>query len=150
MKRDELLASRKNALERMEAAAKAENFVQADYDKAKNDVDALTAQINAFDTRSKFENELDSVIPKAGSSKDTELKAKMGAVLAYVRRGVIDPQNAVTIGGAANGAVLIPQEYAKSILKDLESETAIRKFATVVTTNGTYNMPIGGGAPTFG
>lgn len=146
-KREELIAARKDALEKMTVVSKAETFVQADYENAKRDVYALTAQIDAFDTTARFENQVDVIVD--GGEKEVDAKASINALMSYARTGVVDPQNSVTIGGASNGAVLIPAQYATSILTELSKTTAMRKFAEVFTTSGTFNMPIGGATPSF-
>lgn len=47
------------------------------------------------------------------------------------------------IGSPTNGLVLIPEQYANEIIKLLDRNVAVRKFATVIQTNGTYNLPVG-------
>lgn len=148
-KREELIKARNEALAKMSTASKAESFVQADFDNAKNEVDKLTAQIEALDIENKFAGQTDEILNIHGNDKKDE-KASLNALLVYARTGAIDAQNAVTIGGSSNGAVLIPQQYANSILDELNKNVAMRKYATVTRTNGTFNLPIGGAAPVFG
>lgn len=149
MTREKLLAKRKEALAKMKTISASENFNQEDFDNAKKDVDSISAQIQALDLEEKLKEETNEVIDSNPSNKKPDEKAKISAALAYARTGVLDAQNSVKIGGGSNGAVLIPESWSNEILTDLKKTTAIRNFATVIKTNGTFNMPIGGGTPSF-
>lgn len=148
MNRDGLIEARATALKKMKEIAASENFKQEDFDKAKTEVDSISAQIKTLDIENELSNQVEPVIAE-GNHRKPEEKAQLNALMAYARTGVIDAQNAVTIGGSSNGAVLIPQTYADSILTDLKNNVAMRKFATVRKTSGTFNMPIGGATPAF-
>lgn len=145
--KEELIQARKDALDKMIAISSGKDFVQANYDAAKQEVDALTAQIETLDIQANLRSKVDDVLPSDNNKKDE--KMALNALMAYVKTGVIDPQNAVTIGGSSNGVVLIPEQYAGSIITELGKSVAMRKHATVIKTNGTYNLPIGGATPTF-
>ncbi len=145
--KEELIKARKDALDKMIAISSNENFVQANYDAAKKEVDAITAQIETLDIQAKLRGKVDTIVDSGQDGIDA--KASMDALMSYVRTGVVDAQNTVTIGGSSNGIVLIPEQYASSILTELGKNVTMRKFATVVKTNGTFNLPISGATPTF-
>lgn len=116
------------------------------YNALNNEVKALTRNIDIANAENAARNQVDPVaVGEKGQKEDTSINA----LLVYARTGKIDPQNAVTIGGTANGAVLIPQQYANAILNELPKLVAMRKFATVLKTSGTFNLPIGGATPVF-
>lgn len=112
--------------------------MKADFEKANRDIDLLKA-----------EDSIEEVVAVV-ATPETASVTEVSALLDYARTGVLDAQNTTTIGGGSNGAVLIPEEYASSILTEMAKNTAMRKYATVTRTNGTFNFPIGGATPSFG
>lgn len=145
--KEELIQARKDALDKMIAISTGENFLQANYDAAKKEVDSYTAQLETLEIQANLRGKVDDVLPSDNNKQDE--KISVNALMSYARTGVVDPQNSVTIGGASNGAVLIPEQYATSILTELAKTTAMRSFAEVFKTSGTFNMPIGGATPNF-
>lgn len=125
-----------------------DEVTETKYNALNNEVKTLSRNIDIANAENALRNQVDPVI--TDDKKDIKEDTSMKALLAYARTGKIDPQNAVTIGGTANGAVLIPEQYANAILSELPKLVAMRKFATVVKTSGTFNMPIGGATPVFG
>ncbi len=127
------------------------------YDELEKEFDDLTRQIDRLVKQEERESQLDtpsSTAVRGGGAEDpkadTESRDALDGLLVYARTGNL-PANAraITVGGGKGGAYIIPEAYASSILSDLESESPFRKFATVIKTNGTYNMPIGGSTPVF-
>jgi len=121
--------------------------VEKQYKSLRKEFDALDRQIELLDVENNLKSTSDKVV---FAGEKPEKQNNVVGLMAYARSGhILDAQNAITVGGGKGGAYLIPDSYATEILKDLAYESVMRKYATVMTTNGTYNMPIGGSAPTF-
>lgn len=150
---EKLMALRAEKLTAMkdfnEAHAEMDEKQLAEFAKMKADFEKVSRDIDLAKTESKLANEVDDIVVTDTKNQNAGLEA-VNALMTYARTGIVDAENSTTIGGGSNGAVLIPQEYASSILKELADKTAMRKFARVISTNGTYNMPIGGATPAFG
>lgn len=152
MNLQEMILARAEKLKEMKALndanPKMDETTEAKYNVLNEEFKALSRKIDLANVENALSNQIDKVITESKEEKKEE--TSINALMAYARTGKLDPQNAVTIGGTSNGAVLIPQQYATSILNDLAKKVAMRSFATVIRTNGTFNMPIGGATPTFG
>ncbi len=128
----------------------------AKYDDLEKEFDDLTRQIERLEKQHERDSFMSAPASDALRSVKTEenrvdeKRTAIDHLLNYARTGILPTgERAVTIGGASNGAVIIPDTYADKILGDLKDNVAMRKFATVTKTSGTYNMPIGGSTPTF-
>ena len=150
---EQLMALRAEKLGAMkafnEAHAEMDEAQTVAFTKMKSDFEKVSRDIELAKTENKLASEVDDVIVSKVENSVDNLTNAVSALMDYARTGVVDAKNATTIAGGSNGAVLIPAEYANSILDDLNDNVAMRKFATVIRTSGTYNMPIGGATPAF-
>ena len=150
---EELVAARAEKLGEMKALNEAnptmDEAVLASYDALHAEFKALSRNVDIVKTENKLSLEIDDVLTIDDNAQTDKIGA-VSALMTYARTGIVDAEASTTIGGGSNGAVLIPQEYSNSIMTELSKTTAMRKFARVISTNGTYNMPIGGATPAFG
>ena len=61
--KEKLIQARKDALDKMIAISTGENFIQANYDAAKKEVDSLTAQLETLEVQAKLRGQVDNVLP---------------------------------------------------------------------------------------
>ena len=154
MKIEKMIEARAEKLNEMKALNEAnpvmDEATEAKYNALNKELNALTRNIELAKVENGLRDQVDTVVTTASTSpKEVDAKASLNALMSYARTGVVDVQNSVTIGGTSNGAVLIPEQYASSILTELSKTTAMRSFAEVFKTSGTFNMPIGGATPSF-
>lgn len=77
---------------------------------------------------------------KTGTASDTYKNAFWNSLR---QRNYIDIHNDLQIGTDSEGGYLVPDEFEKTIIESLESETIFRKLATVIrTSNGDRKIPI--------
>lgn len=124
--------------------------LEAEYENIEKQIERIE-KINA---KMKYLDGVDDVPLGSGAEPNAKEKDEdkyTQHFLAYARRGDDSKfTNTLSTITGEDGGYLVPQEWAKQIISDLSKETHVRKFATVIQTGGTYNMPLGTSSPTFG
>lgn len=125
-------------------------FEQLETDYA--NVEAQINRIEKVEAKMKYLDGTDEEpLGAGGNAKDKEQNEYVQNFLNYARTGDnIEFNNTLSTLTGEDGGYLVPDEWAKQIIADLSKETHVRKFATVIQTGGTYNMPLGTSSPTFG
>ncbi|MFY4862408.1 phage major capsid protein [Aliarcobacter butzleri] len=149
MEKDKLISARASAILAMETAAKPENFNQADFDKAKKEVDSYTAQIEAFDLKAKFEKQTDDIIPIAGVKAIATAEYRSGFDAYLAGQEMSEFKAVMTEGVSEDGGYTVPITYQNTVLQKLNTLSRTRSISNVLTTTSTRNIPVEGDAPEF-
>lgn len=150
MNLEELIAKLNEGMQKLEAFEAKENLT----DEETKEFETLLKEHKALDTKielMKHKAMLADRVDDKLLTDEANAKATLDAVNAqefnkFMASGgtnLSEIKNTMVLGSPTNGAVLVPDQYANEIIKLLERNTAVRKYATVMRTNGTFNMPVG-------
>jgi len=126
----------------------------AEYENMEKEYDALDKKIKRLEAlarKEKYLNGTDEQHFEGEGGGQDETNEYTNNFLAYARTGdKAEFLNVLSTQVAEDGGYLVPEEWATKIIKNLRSRTHVRKYATVIKTGGTYNMPTAGAKPVFG
>ena len=127
----------------------------AAYAKMEKEFDALSKEINRFDRREAFENELNKPVntpivtkPSVDDEEDKPGRGSKNYKKSFwnaMRSKTIRPEvaDALHIGSDTEGGYLVPDEFEKNLIESLEEENIFRKLAHVITTSsGDRKIPV--------
>jgi len=130
---------------------------EKEFAKLEEEYEALDKKIKRLEkieAKMKYLNGTDDTPLGTGSSPEGQNETKseyVNAFLGYVKTGDSrEFKNTLSTITGEDGGYLVPEEWAKEIIKGLQQQTHVRKYADVIATSGTYNMPIAGAKPVFG
>lgn len=96
----------------------------------------LAGRVDEKITTNQTDAQAKAQLEEANALEFTKFMASGGTNLSEIKATMV-------LGSPTNGAVLVPEKYANEIIKLLKRNVAVRKYATVIRTNGTFNMPVG-------
>ncbi|WP_010651591.1 phage major capsid protein [Oceanobacillus massiliensis] len=127
----------------------------ATYDKMEADVVNLGKEIDRLERQTAIDAELSRptaspITNQPGEKPGSESKTgRASDVYNQVfwdnirQRNFYDVKNALQIGTDSEGGYLVPDEYERTLVQELEDENIFRKLATVIrTSNGDRKIPI--------
>jgi len=132
-----------------------------EYDQFEKDFDDTRSKIEKAEKREENQEKRTAFLGKeqraplvgnvAGSDTPDDSQKQRTAFLSYVRHGKThEGTRALSTSTDTKGGYLVPETYANEILAALPNNSPMRKYATVIKTDGTFNIPIAGAKPTFG
>ena len=129
----------------------------ATYTNMEAELDALTKEIHRMERRDAHEAELNKAVSDTLTARPEQQNApdKAGrASAAYVEdfgrhlRGKLQIHNVLSEGVDADGGYLIPEDFERQIVMELEEENVVRRLAKVITTQHERKIPIATGHST--
>ena len=129
----------------------------ATYNKMEGELDQLTNEIHRMERRDAHEAELNKAVSDtltARPDKQAMPEKKGRASDAYTEdfgrhlRGKQLIHNVLSEGVAADGGYLVPEEFERQIVMDLQEENVVRKLAKIITTQHERKIPVATGHST--
>lgn len=128
----------------------------AAYNKMEADLDSLTNEIKRMERKDAIEAELNKpvneVIRENPQNADAVKNGKTGRALDDYRddfdrhlRGKKLIHNVLSEGVDADGGYLVPDEFERDIVTQLEEENVVRSLAKVITTQHERKIPVANG-----
>ena len=127
----------------------------AQYCKMESELDSLTNEIHRMERHDAHEAEMNKATSQALTVKPDKGMAaeekKGRASNAYIEdfdrhlRGKPLVHNVLSEGTDADGGYLVPEEFEKQIVQELEEENVIRQLAKVITTQHERKIPVATG-----
>lgn len=123
----------------------------ATYASMETDLDALTNEIHRMERREAHEAELNRPVsqPLTGKPEQTMKPERTGrASDAYAEdfgrhlRGKPQVHNVLSEGTDADGGYLVPEDFERQIVAELEEENVVRRLAKVITTQHERKIPV--------
>ncbi len=148
---EKLMALRAEKLTAMkifnEAHAEMNEEDTATFAKMKAEFEKVSRDIDLLKTENKLASEVDEIIAISPVNAQAILDVEnIKDFTHFMASGGVDLSKikaTMTLGAPTSGTVLVPEQWAKEIDKLLKRNVAVRKYATVIKTNGTFNMPVG-------
>ena len=129
----------------------------ATYNKMEGELDQLTNEIHRMERRDAHEAELNKAVSDtltARPDKQAMPEKKGRASDAYTEdfgrhlRGKQLIHNVLSEGVDADGGYLVPEEFERQIVMDLQEENVVRKLAKIITTQHERKIPVATGHST--
>lgn len=128
----------------------------ATYNKMEADLDSLTSEIKRMERKDAIEAELNKAVNEAiketPQNADTVKNGKIGRASDDYRddfdrhlRGKKLIHNVLSEGVDADGGYLVPDEFERDIVMQLEEENVVRSLAKVITTQHERKIPVANG-----
>lgn len=128
----------------------------ATYNKMEADLDSLTSEIKRMERKDAIEAELNKAVNEAiketPQNADTVKNGKIGRASDDYRddfdrhlRGKKLIHNVLSEGVDADGGYLVPDEFERDIVMQLEEENVVRSLAKVITTQHGRKIPVANG-----
>lgn len=128
----------------------------ATYNKMEADLDSLTNEIKRMERKDAIEAELSKAVNEAiketPQNTDSVKNGKIGRASDDYRddfdrhlRGKTLIHNVLSEGVDADGGYLVPEEFERDIVMQLEEENVVRSLAKVITTQHERKIPVANG-----
>lgn len=128
----------------------------ATYNKMEADLDSLTNEIKRMERKDAIETELSKAVNEAikenPQNTDSVKNGKIGRASDDYRddfdrhlRGKTLIHNVLSEGVDADGGYLVPEEFERDIVMQLEEENVVRSLAKVITTQHERKIPVANG-----
>lgn len=123
----------------------------ATYASMETDLDALTNEIHRMERREAHEAELNRPVsqPLTGKPEQTMKPERTGRASDAYRedfgrhlRGKPQVHNVLSEGTDADGGYLVPEDFERQIVAELEEENVVRRLAKVITTQHERKIPV--------